>query len=131
MSSFLNIFGGLSGPGSQGAGYETSTAALNARQAQHTARDAQESLLELRQRMDRLALICTAMWELLKETGMTEEQLAQKIHDLDLAQRPEEKYREGTAVQCPKCGRTMSRKHARCLYCGNDTLETKPFDAVR
>ena len=42
----------------------------------------------LQRRLDRLALGCQALWELLREsTGITEEELATKILEVDLPRR--------------------------------------------
>jgi len=32
--------------------------------------------------------------------------------------------------RCPKCGRTMSPRHGRCLYRGCEDLQAEPFDGV-
>lgn len=71
------------------------------------------------ERVDRLVLMCHALFELVQEsTGITEEQLKAKIVEVDM--------RDGTADgrlapkprRCPKCDAMISPKFGRCLFCG-------------
>jgi len=88
-------------------------------------------ILDIEERVDTLVLVCTSLWELLKErTDLTEEDLMSKVQEVDL--------RDGTAdgkitvglQKCHKCGRTMSPKHRRCLYCGAEGLNKDAFGAA-
>jgi hypothetical protein len=102
--------------------------------AAHSARESRDSTREvknLEERVDKLVLVCTSLWELLKErTDLTEEDLMSKVHEVDL--------RDGTAdgkitvglQKCHKCERTMSPKHRRCLYCGAEGLDKDAFGAA-
>ena len=83
------------------------------------------------ERIDRLVLINNAMWELLAErTQLAEGDLVDKIREIDLRDGVEDgKLR--MVLKCPKCARMMSQRHGRCLYCGEESLETTPFDGVR
>ena len=82
-------------------------------------------------RLDRLLLVCSAMWELLREkTGLTEEDLMAKVQEMDLRDgSPDGKVRK-QVLKCVQCGRTMSRRHHRCLYCGAQELNPQAFDAA-
>src|SRR4051794_36920434 len=71
------------------------------------------------ERVDQLLIVCAAMWELLRErSGLTENDLVNKVAEIDA--------RDGTADgritpkprNCPKCHRVIFPKHRRCLYCG-------------
>ena len=73
------------------------------------------------ERVDRLVLMCHALFELVQQaTGITEEQLKAKVLELDL--------RDGTAdgriapkpKRCPKCDAMISPKFGRCLFCGQE-----------
>lgn len=74
----------------------------------------------LESRIDSLTLANMAMWELVGgKLGFSVDQLAKKMEEIDL--------RDGTkdgkptpARTCSACGRTMSQRHRRCLYCGSD-----------
>ena len=72
------------------------------------------------------------VWELLQErTNLTEDDLMAKVRDIDL--------RDGVAdgklqtdkslAKCSNCGRTMSDRHGRCLYCGGANLEAVSWDS--
>ncbi|MBC8379333.1 MAG: hypothetical protein H8E62_09170, partial [Planctomycetes bacterium] len=64
-------------------------------------------------------MICEALWELLAaKTDLTEQDLYQKILDVDLRDGVQDNKNQRKAIKCPKCQRTVSARHAACLYCG-------------
>lgn len=84
---------------------------------------------ELSDRLDRLALVTQAMWELLSSVHrISEDQLKQKMQEIDL--------RDGTSSntgeKCKRCDRIYSTRHNQCLYCGEKNLvEMKnPFSGI-
>jgi hypothetical protein len=86
-----------------------------------------EDMRGVDERVDQLLIVCAAMWELVRErTGLTENDLVNKIAEIDA--------RDGTADgkitpkprHCPKCQRVIFPKHRRCLYCGCEA----PVDSV-
>ena len=82
----------------------------------HVARDAAFGLEE---KMDRLALICCALFELMQTTtGISEDQLRKKIGEIDLRDGVADGRITPQAKKCPKCGAAMSPKFRRCLFCG-------------
>jgi len=115
--------------------YHSNTDSFAARAAQQTAsdarsqaRDASTSVHYLEEEVDRLKLICEAMWTLIKEnTKLTDEDLVAVMAQLDLSDgQADGKKKTGPAI-CPKCDRPNSRRHDMCIYCGQ-FLKTKPFD---
>ncbi len=102
-----------------------------ARRATSAAARAQEEARWVEQRLDKLALICRALWELLRErTDLSEEDLMVKVKEIDLRDG-EADGKVGRKIKtCPKCGRVMSPAHARCLYCGASELKTSAFDEM-
>ncbi len=137
MSIIADILGGLlgggigSGRGGSAQPMNSTLGAVDAAQAKSAANDAKNKAYEIRDRFDHLTLVCMAMWELMKESGLTDEQLAAKVKEIDLADgKLDGKYRPSHISSCPKCGHVMSRRHCKCLYCGYEDLETKPFDTV-
>ena len=81
--------------------------------------------------LDRLGLVCRAMWTLLQErTGLTERELLERVTELDLRDGvPDGKYTR-PPVDCAKCGSKVSRKFGRCLFCGTPYTEGSAFDTV-
>jgi rubrerythrin len=134
MNIIAEILGGLLG-GGMGPGsaqpMNSTVAAVDAAQAKTAANDAKDKAYEIRDRFDHLTLLCMAMWELMKQSGLTDEQLAAKVKEIDLADsKLDGRYTPSLVSQCPQCGHVMSRRHGKCMYCGHENLETKPFDAV-
>jgi hypothetical protein len=75
--------------------------------------------VDLDEKVNRLALICRAMFELLQQsTGLSEEQLTKKILEIDLRDGQADGRMTPKGKVCPKCGATMSPKFGRCLFCG-------------
>jgi ribosomal protein S27AE len=85
----------------------------------------------LSDRIDRLQLVCMALWELIEEkTSLTSEELAAKVKELDLADGKADGKVSRTVKNCTKCGRAMSPRHQRCLYCGSAKLHENPFESA-
>ena len=81
--------------------------------------------------MDQLSLVCSAMWELLREkNGLTEEDLMAKVREVDLRDGVADGKVTKQVLKCVKCGRTMSPRHKKCLYCGAEKLNPQAFDAA-
>ncbi|MBI1368076.1 MAG: hypothetical protein GC162_05420 [Planctomycetes bacterium] len=81
----------------------------------------------LQRQVDRLEMICEAMWTLLRErTNLSDEALMAKILELDLSDGNADGKITRPAQKCPKCNRPNSRRHEMCIYCGTP-LRTTPF----
>ena len=86
-----------------------------------------ERVRQLEERLDQLTLVCAAMWQLVREkTNLTEQDLAERIAIIDAKDGVADGKMTRVVDKCPKCSRTMSPKHKRCLYCGFQ----KPFDTA-
>jgi len=97
----------------------TSGASAAAARASSQAQQASSALKDLQFEIDRLKMLNQALWELLKErTGITEEQLAKKVEEVDLRDGVIDGRMTSPALKCPGCQRVSSSKHYRCLYCG-------------
>jgi len=87
----------------------------------------------LDQKVDKLALICRAMWELLRDKyDLNDEILLNKVKEIDLLDGNLDGKVNIPPKTCSKCGRQVSKRHARCIYCGakaEDALNT-PFDSL-
>ncbi len=85
----------------------------------------------LEDRVDRLSLICMAMWSLLQDkTKLTEEDLLERVKMLDLMDGKEDGKATRTVMQCSACNRPMNPRHKKCLYCGSGKLIQSAFDAL-
>ncbi|MDY6836104.1 MAG: hypothetical protein SVY53_15030 [Chloroflexota bacterium] len=108
--------------------YQVDSAAISAK---GDARKAQTYVKELEGKVDSLTIICRAMWELLREkNGLSEEQLIEKVKEVDLLDGKLDGKVRLSAKECSSCGRLMSPRHSRCMYCGTDRLNDTAFDSV-
>jgi hypothetical protein len=90
----------------------------------------QRRIDELERQVEGLTLACTAMWSLVKgQTGLTEDQLAARVRDLDLSDGKLDGRMAREPQRCPGCGRQISPRHQRCLYCGKGVRTSEPFGA--
>ncbi|MBM4318823.1 MAG: hypothetical protein FJ125_02440 [Deltaproteobacteria bacterium] len=93
--------------------------------------DAVVRVQELEDKLDRLALVCRALWSLLQETqGLGEEHLYQRVRELDLLDGQLDGRVRRTGRKCGQCQRVMSNRHNRCMYCGADALVETVFDTL-
>lgn len=91
----------------------------------------QAALDALDERVARLALICKALLELLQErTGVSEQDLAKKIAEIDLRDGRADGRMAPKAKPCPACGSMMSPRFNRCLFCGHRDEGGDPFNTV-
>lgn len=85
----------------------------------------------LEKQVDRLTLVCMAMWSLLQEkTGLTQQDLQNRIVEIDKMDGKEDGKLGRTADTCPQCQRALSAKYNQCMYCGyqpeNDFTAFRP-----
>ena len=81
--------------------------------------------------LDKLGLICQAMWTLIKDkTDLTDEDLMKMVTELDLKDgKLDGKYTK-PPVDCPNCSAKICKKFNRCLFCGEEYTEGSAFDTV-
>ena len=84
--------------------------------------------IEMDDKLNRLALICRAMFELLQQsTGLTEEQLKVKIQEIDERDGQADGRMTPQGKRCPKCDAMMSARFGRCLFCGHKDEAASAF----
>ncbi len=102
-------------------------AGRQAAEASSRANAAEMRVRELEHRVERLALACNAMWALLRnQAGITDRQLQEKIAQMDAADGVDGQGRN--LVQCPSCGRNVSPRRGKCMYCGNPCGGVSAFE---
>src|SRR3954471_20847997 len=83
------------------------------------AKDASERIQELERRVDRLTLVCAALWEMLRDSGkLTEEDLAAQVAIIDARDGKVDGRMGSHVIVCPGCKKPMMRSQPRCIYCG-------------
>lgn len=108
------------------------SAADQASRGESEAKRAAREVRDLQARIDALTLACTTMWSLMQTRfGMTDAEFGSRLREIDLRDGKLDGRIAPEIKSCPKCQRTMSSRHARCLYCGDDHLERRPFEGAR
>jgi len=102
----------------------------NERDADRSPKVSPEDVRDLRESVDRLALVCRAMWELMKESGLTEEALLEKVEEVDLADGVIDGRHRPPPQPCSSCSRPNHPKRRVCLYCGAVVVPPSAFDSV-
>ncbi|NLX06811.1 MAG: hypothetical protein GXY33_16870 [Phycisphaerae bacterium] len=113
-------------------GWDAERSEISSDAARSKANRAAEHVRQLEERVDHLTLIAMAMWSLLREkTGLTDEELAQRVQDIDLQDGTlDGRVRKTDIVRCRHCDRPMSPRHIRCLYCGTLRSADGAFDKL-
>lgn len=123
-----NLLGGMSGMHSSGSAGSYTGQSYN---PPTDSRERSTDLSLLEDRVERLTLVCIAMWSLLQDkTNLTEEDLNARVKMLDLMDGQADGKASRTVQRCDACDRPMSMRHRKCLYCGHEKLHTSAFDAV-
>ena len=114
-----------------GGGASGREALDKARDAGSDAKRADQTTSELQCEVARLALICQALWELLKvKARCSEEELLEKIKELDLRDGKLDGQIAVEKKNCTGCGRVNSTRNQRCIYCGLELSPTGAFDGL-
>lgn len=102
--------GGLSGGG---------TTNRQAAEAVNEAAAAKREVAELQDQLARLKFVCAAVWEIVRErTKLTEDDLAIKVAEIDARDGIADGRLTRPTRKCVQCGRTVSSKQTKCMYCG-------------
>ncbi len=125
---FGGMFGGMYMMQAQMAAGRAETAA--AKSQSRTTRMATEIRM-LTERLDKLILVNMALWSLVQEkTGLTEKDLEDRVEQIDLEDGVADGKVTRTVSECPNCGRRVSARHKRCLFCGNKKIGSTSLDQV-
>ena len=79
--------------------------------------------------IDRLSLLCQAMWEIVSETtNLTEKDIEEKVMEIDLRDGKLDGKMGRIERHCPQCNRNLHRRHDKCLYCGHEVGRGHAFE---
>lgn len=96
--------------------------------AKREIQDHHGRLRDIEQQLARVTLVSQALWELLRDrTGLTEDELVDKITEVDLRDGAKDNRLTTQVVACPKCQRNITTKHLRCIYCGMEVPKEHIF----
>ena len=113
--------------GNMSSNYASSQASSASSAANAASRTAQQ----IEERHERLSLVCMAMWSLLMDkTNLTEQDLIERMKLLDTIDGSADGKATRTVQKCTACNRTLSPRHQKCLYCGQEKLASSAFDLV-
>ena len=97
------------------------------RRAEREAGRGDAAVGPLDERLARLTLACAAMWSLLKSHGHTDQELLDRMEEIDLSDGTLDGRLSAKPVDCPQCGRRSPPERARCLFCSAELPATGPF----
>jgi len=92
-----------------------------------------DDLFGIEDRVERLILIVAAMWSLLEEQGLSEEQLHERIRALDEADGVSDGKMTPQPATCTSCSAKVGAGLTACQFCGTAvavTTQPSPFDKV-
>lgn len=102
-----------------------------AAEAQREAKTAQQRVSELEEQVERLTLACASMWELIQQkTGLTEDQLVDRITEVDARDGQVDGRLTRGVHPCSKCGRPVPARRQKCLYCGAEQAAGGVFESI-
>jgi len=117
--------------GNARAHQKSEIAKARALSAKSAAQDAQSSVASLEKRVNKLTLISMALWSLLSEKcALSEEALMERVKQIDALDGSTDGKLQAQGTPCPQCGRAMSSRHAKCLFCGAEREQLTAFDDV-
>jgi len=80
----------------------------------------QSQIIMLENNLAKALMINEALWEILRDRlNLTEDDLNSKLYDVDMRDGKLDGKNQRSATKCPQCQRTVSSRHAACLYCGH------------
>src|SRR3954451_5154873 len=100
------------------------TAKQAAEGAREKAVDAAAGTIDLKRRVEVLALANQALFEILKSRlGISEEEVILRMAEIDRGDGSQDGKMTPRVVSCRKCGRKVSTARFRCVFCGDVVKE--------
>ncbi len=90
-------------------------------------READRQIEELEERVERLALACEAMWDLLRrDQNKTDDDLLHWVRHFDAADGQVDGRIQRQPRKC-SCGAMVNYRSHSCVYCGAEVGRVSPF----
>lgn len=84
-----------------------------------TSAESRTDVEDLKARVARLAMICEALWEIVKEKNALPADLINlKVAELDVSDGRLNGRKSNAIVPCKQCNRVLQPGRQTCLYCG-------------
>jgi hypothetical protein len=91
-----------------------------ARSAASAASSASSEAKEVRRQLDKTLMIVEALWTMLREEhGWTDEQLVERVTEIDLRDGRLDGRVRRTSRACAECGRMVGADRHVCMWCGH------------
>ncbi len=112
------IFGYAIGRG-EPESISSSMAMSKSAEASRKATSTERRIRMMEEYLDRSFLIHEALWELLRDkAGLKLDDLENKLYEIDMRDGELDGKNQRKSVECKNCKRTVSARHAACIYCG-------------
>ncbi len=99
--------------------HTASAATSDAARAKSMARSVESKVRVLEANLAKSLMINEALWELIRDKhGLTEKDLHDKLHEVDMRDGVLDGKNQRQAAKCPNCHHTVSPRHPACIYCG-------------
>jgi hypothetical protein len=99
-----------------------------AERAQSKSEHLGAELKALQRQVDRMALACQAMWEIISENSdFKEEDLEKKMLEIDLRDGKSDGKIGASVLNCPSCGAKTNSRRPTCIICGAPVTSPHKF----
>jgi hypothetical protein len=103
-------------------------AGRDAAEALSEARQAKGAIAQTAEQLERLSLVCQAIWSLLEEeTSLTQDDLRTRLAEIDLRDGIIDGRFRNPLRDCKKCGAKVPHGHDKCGFCGEGCEERLVF----
>ncbi len=101
----------------------------SANRAASKAEAVHERLASQERRLERLALHCQAMWEMLRERAQfTDEEFVNKLLEVDLRDGRTDGRMAARIADCPNCRQKTNSRRSTCVICGVELPRNHAFE---
>ena len=114
----MGVFG-MHGAHSSRSGLTSDSGKVSTR-PQSKIRSDESVVKHLEATVAKVLMINEALWEIIRDKhGLTDEDLDNKIYEVDMRDGQADGKNQRKATKCPSCKHMVSSRHPACLYCGH------------